>query len=447
MPDADPGLMTLFAEALERTDPADRAAYLDGACAGDAALRRRVEALLAAHDGAGRFLEPDATGVSEPDVSRNPGSDRDVRAGNASPVGTGDRGRHDRTARSPRSRAPRRPTAPDGFVAGQVIAGRYTLLEVLGEGGMGTVYRAEQTRAGQAAGGAEADQDRHGLARGAGPVRRRAPGAGPDGPPQHRPRLRRRHHRGRPAVLRDGAGPGRADHRVLRPAAAPGAGPAGAVRGRLPGGAARPPEGDHPPRPEALQRPGHRGRRPAHPQGHRLRRRQGDRIPAHRPEPGRHRGDRRHADVHVAGAGRPVVDGHRHPDRRLRAGRDPLRAAGRLAAARREAVQARGDPGDAADGAGGRPAPAEHQGEHGGGPAEHRGQPRHRAGALEAGVAGGPRLDRDEGAGEGPHPAVRDGQRLRGRRPAAPGERAGRWPPRRAGPTGCGSSSGSIAAR
>ncbi len=58
--------MTLFAEALERTDPADRAAYLDGACAGDAALRRRVEALLAAHDGAGRFLEPDATGVSEP---------------------------------------------------------------------------------------------------------------------------------------------------------------------------------------------------------------------------------------------------------------------------------------------------------------------------------------------------------------------------------------------
>ena len=38
---------------------------------------------------------------------------------------------------------------------------------------------------------------------------------------------------------------------------------------------------------------------------------------ADRHELRRHRGDRGHADVHVARAGRPVVDGHRHPHRRL----------------------------------------------------------------------------------------------------------------------------------
>ena len=65
-----------------------------------------------------------------------------------------------------------------------------------------------------------------------------------------------------PALLRDGTGPGRADHRVLRPE------PPERRRQRLelfiprlPGGAARAPEGDHPPRPQAVERPGHAARR------------------------------------------------------------------------------------------------------------------------------------------------------------------------------------------
>ena len=57
---------------------------------------------------------------------------------------------------------------------------------------------------------------------------------------------------------------------------------AGAVRAGLPGRAARPSEGDHPSRPQAVERAGRRVRRPAGPQGDRLRRRQGHRAEADR---------------------------------------------------------------------------------------------------------------------------------------------------------------------
>src|SRR5262249_42698919 len=55
-------------------------------------------------------------------------------------------------------------------------------------------------------------------------------------------------------VLRDGAGQGAADHQVLRRKAPGRARTARTVRRRLPSRAARAPEGDHPPRPQALQR-------------------------------------------------------------------------------------------------------------------------------------------------------------------------------------------------
>ena len=119
-------------------------------------------------------------------------------------------------------------------------------------------------------------------------------------------------------------------------------GPAGAVRFRLPGRSACPPEGDHPPRLETQQRAGHRGGWTAHSQSHRLRGCQGDGSQAHRSELRGQWGDRWHARVHVARAGRPLVDGHRHADRHLCAGGDPLRAAGRFAANRCEAVPGAG---------------------------------------------------------------------------------------------------------
>jgi tetratricopeptide (TPR) repeat protein len=48
----------IFLAAVERVSPTERAAFLDGACAGNPELRAHVEALLASHEEAGSFLEP-----------------------------------------------------------------------------------------------------------------------------------------------------------------------------------------------------------------------------------------------------------------------------------------------------------------------------------------------------------------------------------------------------
>ena len=49
--------LDLFTEALNRADPAERAAFLDQACAGNADLRRRLEELLAGHARVGSPLD------------------------------------------------------------------------------------------------------------------------------------------------------------------------------------------------------------------------------------------------------------------------------------------------------------------------------------------------------------------------------------------------------
>jgi hypothetical protein len=123
--------MTVFADALERTDPADRAAYLDGACMDNAPLRRRVEALLAAHDGAGRFLEGGTTGTVE---AATPETLDGTAAGAPGTLPgtellTGERRRGGNVATIAGTPSANR---PGGFVPGQIIAGRYTLREVLG---------------------------------------------------------------------------------------------------------------------------------------------------------------------------------------------------------------------------------------------------------------------------------------------------------------------------
>jgi len=92
----------IFAEAIEKQTPQERAAYLNEVCGKDAELRSKIEGLLKAHQQAGEFLVV-------------PASDANVTIdGPAQIEGPGTK------------------------------IGRYELLELIGEGGMGLVYLAEQ---------------------------------------------------------------------------------------------------------------------------------------------------------------------------------------------------------------------------------------------------------------------------------------------------------------
>src|SRR5262245_57236474 len=59
----------IFTAALTRGDPAERAAYLDQACSGDAALRQRIESLLAEHQELGSFMD---VPPAEPTIDQPP---------------------------------------------------------------------------------------------------------------------------------------------------------------------------------------------------------------------------------------------------------------------------------------------------------------------------------------------------------------------------------------
>jgi signal transduction histidine kinase len=94
----------VFLAALKKGSPEERAAYLDSACQGNPELRRHIERLLDAHPMASGFLDPPARLSGESTTVYIPASD----------------------------------------LVGTVIAGRYKLLEQIGEGGFGVVFMAEQ---------------------------------------------------------------------------------------------------------------------------------------------------------------------------------------------------------------------------------------------------------------------------------------------------------------
>jgi serine/threonine protein kinase len=98
-----PTVEELFEQAVKRSSPDERRAFLDGACANHAQLRDRVGALLRAYEQAGDFLK-------------------------------------DPAAATPATLQALIPEGPGSIID------KYKLLQLIGEGGFGVVYMAEQEK-------------------------------------------------------------------------------------------------------------------------------------------------------------------------------------------------------------------------------------------------------------------------------------------------------------
>jgi hypothetical protein len=110
MPADRPSEETIFETVLEIKDAAARGVFLDSVCAGDSRRRAKLDKLIAAHEKAEKFftdLQPAVAGATNPD-SAEPAKDICEEPG--------------------------------------MVIGHYKLLQIIGEGGCGVVYMAEQQK-------------------------------------------------------------------------------------------------------------------------------------------------------------------------------------------------------------------------------------------------------------------------------------------------------------